>query len=687
MTSSAHDTLGLVGTTIDGKYEIVEIIGVGGSATVYRANHRIWQKPIAVKVLRNLGQMTDEQRASMLSGLVQEGQLLSKLSERSAAIVQAYDVGTITSPRGEWAPYMVLAWLDGLSLEEVVQKERAEGKPPRTLLEAIALLGDAAKALALAHAEGVAHRDIKPGNLFVVGDPRSKDASVKILDFGIAKVVSDCHGTEGFKQTAGHVTSFTPAYGAPEQFSRALGATGPWTDVYALALTLLELVLGREPMEGADLGQLAHAATDPRKRPTPEALGLGVSPDVEAVFARALALRPSERFQEVGSFWDALEAAAAIDSPASSRDAFDRAMLPFAATMGPPNGALDTGSGLTQTSPSQTVRGRGARYAIAGALGLAIACGVVVAVFFGPWKPGPRETGSEDEEADAAALTVVHTPPCPEGMVEIPGGSFFMGSDDDDAFAFEKPAHRVTLSPYCMDRTEVTVEAYLACSKSGRCKRAAQDNKWDDITEADQKNYDPLCNVRYPDTRAKHPINCVTWELARDYCIEQGGRLPTEAEWEFAARGSDGRRYPWGDEAPGPDRLNACGGECSRWGKEHKLELQAMYEGDDGFVDTAPVGSFPNGSSPFGLADVVGNVWEWVGDGYAEYPEDAKDARDPRGPEAAEQRVIRGGAWNGAHASWVRPTFRFHNAPDTKSYGVGFRCAADARAVDRGPPR
>jgi formylglycine-generating enzyme required for sulfatase activity len=98
-----------------------------------------------------------------------------------------------------------------------------------------------------------------------------------------------------------------------------------------------------------------------------------------------------------------------------------------------------------------------------------------------------------------------------------------------------------------------------------------------------------------------------------------------------------------------------------------------MYEDDDGFPATAPVGSFPDGQSVYGLHDVAGNVWEWVADWYAPYPSEVVEA--PAGPAAGEARVVRGGGWNGSHAAWVRPTFRFHQGPDERSHGVGFRCA------------
>jgi formylglycine-generating enzyme required for sulfatase activity len=269
---------------------------------------------------------------------------------------------------------------------------------------------------------------------------------------------------------------------------------------------------------------------------------------------------------------------------------------------------------------------------------------------------------------------------CPAGMLLIPGGEYFMGSEEKDALDTEKPPHRVKLTAYCIDELEMTVAQYKECSDRGACRRAGKENVWPGINDVQRKIYDPLCNISDPEGKAKHPINCVDWDQAREACETRGARLPTEAEWEFAARGPDGRVYPWGDDAPNATLLNACGKECVAWQKKHRDPDNTpalMYDQDDGFPNTAPVGSFPAGKSRYGLQDVVGNVWEWVADYYADYDKGTATSTvtDPKGPSAGTDRVIRGGAWNGAQPSWVRPSFRFHVVPTARSYGFGFRCA------------
>jgi formylglycine-generating enzyme required for sulfatase activity/serine/threonine protein kinase len=726
---SSADPLALVGTTVSDKYEVERVVGEGGFAVVYRAMHKVWNRAVAIKVFRTLGDLPPERREQLVKSFIQEGALLAELSERSAAICQARDVGMLKTRDGREMPYMVLEWLEGRSLEQVLDHEKSRRLPPRTPAETLAILEPPALALALAHKKGIAHRDVKPANIFVIGDARG-DYTVKLLDFGIAKVVQDLQRSAGsFNQTQGVVSSFTPAYGAPEQFSRTHGATGPWTDVFALALIFTELVIQEPPLRGDDLTQLAFCSMDPKRRPTPRAYGFEISDPLEAVLRRALAVAPDERFRSTGEFWDALRGALALEpmrvlagvessrlassaNPALTALAPDSVTAPgqLRASSPPgPNGperasapappmsnatavlydATRSASNRTLPTPDPALlppnqaarppRGTAGLFVGLGAAAVLAAGAVAAAVYVLAIRGKDATAPMTSASASASAPPVTPAPPtCPAGMATIAGGKFFMGSDDKKDEENERPAHQVTLSPYCIDLTEVTVFAYKQCSDRGECKRAPRENEWPGITARERKVYDPLCNIRDVDARGSYPINCVDWELADTFCKAKGGRLPTEAEWEFATRGSDGRKYPWGDSPPTDGtRLNACGKECLAWGKRFNEEVSAMYSSDDGFATTAPVGSFPKGASPFGLQDVVGNVWEWASDWYAPYTAGAQV--DPRGG-SGEDRVLRGGAWNGGDPAWVRPTYRFKSPPTLRSHGIGFRCAKDLKA-------
>ncbi len=281
---------------------------------------------------------------------------------------------------------------------------------------------------------------------------------------------------------------------------------------------------------------------------------------------------------------------------------------------------------------------------------------------------GAGVTGAPAEVAASAAKRFS----CPDGMVKIPAGQFYMGSDLDEALPTEKPSFSVKLDSFCMDLTEVTMSAYLACSNEGKCKRPSAEVRWPGITEHQREVYGPLCNVN-SSNRGDHPVNCVSWKMADTFCKSRGARLPTEAEWEYATRGPDGRIYPWGDEEPTAAHLNACGTECVKWGEEHDEPLTALYDASDGFATTAPVGHFPAGRSRFGPMDVVGNVWEWVADWQGPYT--ASEKVNPKGPATGEKKVIRGGGWNGSYKSWLRPSFRYAQDPTALSHGIGFRCA------------
>jgi serine/threonine-protein kinase len=262
--------------------------------------------------------------------------------------VQALDVGAAVSPSGIWTPYLALEWLEGAPLDVDLRDRAHRGLPGRSLAEAVTLLDSAARAIALAHEQGVAHRDLKPSNLFVadIGGKRV----CKVVDFGIAKVMSDVSNlTRALQETGVAIQAFTPLYGAPEQFDRKYGATGPWTDVFAFALVLVEVMSGRPALDGGDTTQLFVSSMRPDRRPTPRACGVRVSDNVEQVFAHALAVDPKTRFMSLNPFWQALvaEAPRAPVVDAFARTAYSDAPPPNVPLGLAPTGLAPTTSGST----------------------------------------------------------------------------------------------------------------------------------------------------------------------------------------------------------------------------------------------------------------------------------------------------------------------------------------------------
>ena len=241
-------------------------------------------------------------------------------------------------------------------------------------------------------------------------------------------------------------------------------------------------------------------------------------------------------------------------------------------------------------------------------------------------------------------------------MVPIPGGTFLMGSNDGDAD--ERPVHPVNVASFDMDQTEVTVQAFEECVSARACLEPSP-------YERIQGNWRIFCNWRHADGRARHPINCVDWNQATTFCEWAGKRLPTEEEWEYAARRGN-RTYPWGDNPPDERLVNACGAECVADGIAKGFPSRASIPwGSDDWPETAPVGSFPAGASIDGVQDLIGNVWEWTSSGYSsDYGKNRADG----------VRVFRGGYWSGS-ATYLRATSRVRLEPTYRSGSLGFRCA------------
>jgi eukaryotic-like serine/threonine-protein kinase len=292
-----------------------------------------------------------------------------------------------------------------------------------------------------------------------------------------------------------------------------------------------------------------------------------------------------------------------------------------------------------------------------------------------PTQPAPTATATQEEPtATPIPPTATITPtPMPgigstrmieiDGMeqVYVPAGEFLMGSTDPEAKTViefgraypEIPQHTVYLDGYWIDKFEVTNRQYAVCVESGGCTPPFVNS-----------NYTYSHYYDNPDF-ANYPVVWVDWYQAGAYCTWAGRRLPTEAEWEKASRGTDGQKYPWGEDPVTGERANFCDKNCTR--------TIANTAHDDGYPDTAPVGSYPAGASPYGAMDMSGNVWEWVSSLIAPYPYDADDGRED--PDSTDERAWRGGPWSNGYW-WMRSSVRYRSVSNYKWYVLGIRCAS-----------
>ena len=308
------DAFGILGTVQGDAFRVDEVVAEGGFAVVYRAYHQQFRANVALKCLKVPGSLSRDQREDFLERFRAEAELLFRLSTSLAAVVRPLHVGQLALADDRFAPFIALEWLEGHTLALDVEKRRRDSRPPLTVAQMVALLAPVARALERAHAfpgpdgpVAVLHRDLKPENIFVA--TVHGEQVLKILDFGLAKV------KRAATQLVGHlsveqsgVAAFTPAYAAPEQWlPKRFGQTGIWTDVWGLALTALETLCGHPPLDG-DMTAIMGAAIDPQLRPTPRREGIEVGEQVEAVFLKALAVHPKDRYASVGEFWNDLEA-------------------------------------------------------------------------------------------------------------------------------------------------------------------------------------------------------------------------------------------------------------------------------------------------------------------------------------------------------------------------------------------
>jgi len=711
----------LVGRKI-GLYKILEKIGQGGMAEIYKGFHPGLKRYVAVKLLGRR-MRTD---SALTERFRREAQTVASL--RHPNVIQVFDFDKF-----EGGHYIVMEYVEGTDLRSEMNRRQFENRP-FTPTEILHILKQVAAALDYAHQRGVIHRDIKPANILLTPDDQ-----VVLTDFGLAMLRNRIS-----QITLGR--SFgTPEYIAPEQAIDSRAAV-PQSDIYALGAILYELVTGRPPFH-AD-SPLSLALMHVNEEPTPpHYYAPNLPPEVEAVILRALAKEPEKRFPTAQAMVEALRLAWARKERGKQEAQITRpgrqlgAPIPIPAPP-PPSAPPKQPQAQQPSSPLRSrwplIAGVGALLLLAtvcliglsslsrrtGAFGAAPTAATATPTAtskpasvaarthspthtspptssptdtptppptrtqnpiqsptgIAPPSPTPSPTPGATTRPPATPSPAPTLPPTPtssatprptetprptqtlapthgqtavrpaDGMVMhfIPGGSFLMGANEDDTLAFphEKPQHEVILSPFWIDETEVTNAQYRRCVEAQACDPPSNTDAYDDPA------------------RANHPVVYVTWEKASAYCqwlAEETGwdvHLPTEAQWEKAASwnpvSATKQRYPWGDDPPDPALLNYI---------------------DSGLASTAAVGSYPEGASPYGVLDMAGNVWEWVGDWYgSNYYAASGLPSDPTGPAYGTQRVMRGGSY-GFGERQTRTTHRDAGSSKASGNGLGFRCA------------
>jgi eukaryotic-like serine/threonine-protein kinase len=308
---------------------------------------------------------------------------------------------------------------------------------------------------------------------------------------------------------------------------------------------------------------------------------------------------------------------------------------------------------------------------------LAVASLALGACVAGFWllTPGPSQPSHDAPRDDAAVPSPQVTstnqgPSCPSGMAFIPGDTFMMGNADGRPD--EKPPHPIVIGSFCLDMTEVTVASYQRCVDETHCDALARQVSLykTTMTPSDRALESRFCVDPKRDSEKNLPINCVNWTEANTFCRVQGKRLPTEEEWEYAARGgAELRVFPWGAAPPSPKLLNACGSECAElYERLTKVRRSSMYPESDGQSGLAPVGTFPAGATRYGTYDMSGNVWEWTESAMCPYPSHSC---------SRSTRVFRGGSWVNATPAMFSGTTRMSGAPESRYMDVGFRCAKE----------
>lgn len=650
------------------KYKVERQIGVGAFGEVYLVTHLDLGVQRAVKVVhRAMPGFGSTRFEEAFDRFRQEAQIGARLKNENLIQVHDFEDGDVSL-------HLVMEYAAGGSLEEKIQKKQAQGEL-FSVKETCEIMKDIAAGLIVLHDKRnpIVHRDLKPSNILF-----DENGKAKISDLGLAQVP----GGLSQRSRLGSVTTShpgTPMYMSPEQ-ENTTAILRPSSDVYSLGLILFELLTGvNYKMQRPDIKVSSFLKEVPGQ--------------LDSLISSMLADDPSLRP------WDGGEVLEAIKQ------------------LGHPK----TKSPTSQNNHPIEKSNKKVKPWMWGLISVVM----IVIVFIWMVFNGKFSPSISDQERTLTQIDLSNAPlilptvadfvhndvkemeqsstvlfseepssiekktPSPtlelrdpiisqkDGMkmLYIPAGYFIMGSEDQYASSDEAPEHTVYLDAFWIDQFEVSNQQFSAfVNDTGYRTSAEKDGcSYVDSECVSGLNWrKPFDSINSIDAIMDYPVVHISWFDASAYCEWAGKRLPTEAEWEKAARGENGIRFPWGDEWPNGDLVNFCDVNCE------KTKIRNVNY-DDGFKYLAPVNSFENGMSPYGVINMAGNALEWVFDMYLDnYYSTQSSWINPIGPSKSEYRGIRGGSWSLAPEN-LRSSFRGGVYPEFANGARGIRCVMDAK--------
>ncbi|HEV3037091.1 MAG TPA: SUMF1/EgtB/PvdO family nonheme iron enzyme [Candidatus Angelobacter sp.] len=662
-----------------GKYEILQPVGRGGMAVVHKALDPDLDRFVAIKELA--AHLRSDEQA--MAAFRQEAKLLAQLANPNVVSIH-----NILEQDGHC--YLVMEFVEGQTLTDLIKQGPI---PPERVVR---ILQDILAGLDAIHKAGILHRDLKPGNILL-----DRDGKAKISDFGIAERAED----QGRPMDFLSVKYMAPELYKPSE-ARQSTSIDPRADIYALGIITYEMLLGDKGFR-SEFQNIYPAESEIKKSEVPKKwinwqldmqqrfrplieVNEKVPTTLSGIVDRMTAKDPSLRYPDVGAILTDLKSWRSMEHLEKEEDSDPDRTMPAAtlkpgAKSPPPKGPV---------KPKETAKTKSRVWLYVGG-------GVSVLIFlafllipssprsvdfkfmslpgteakvddYRPFKirddgtftgrvpPGKHHVIFSHEKYEPLEVTVdvppkrrweltaelrelaPPEPPRPPAVIKTPTGNMVLVPEGE--FIYGNQGRKTTLPAFYIDETEVTNGAYRKfCDQTGH--PYPEKPPWD---------------AQYFD-KAQYPVVNVSWNDAVAFANWAGKRLPTELEWEKAARGTDGRLWPWGNSFD-PGRAN-LGGE------------------QDGYLYTAPVGSFSSGKSPYGALDMAGNVWEWVSDGY--------DPATGQPANLGKNKIMKGGAFlPGISADLARTFVKGKRSQTERPSGVGFRCAKDfatAIAEQKGP--